>query len=176
MKRNSVLLASSFFCFSSVNSLHCIALLSKATLKLLVFWSSRKLTSLRGAGASALPPLTIFHSLSALQLWWQNCTHIRHRLQQSRRYCIPAQHRRAAMTHFPACCAAPLRINTFPLRAAAAVWPSQLPRRLSSRAQGLGRVTVRQHWHFFQPLLLNATSKSRVVAMVQLLPGLQAMA
>ena len=58
----------------------------------------------------------------------------------------------------------------------AAVWPSQLPRRLSSRAQGLGRVSARQHWHFFQPLLLNATSKWRVVAMVQLLPGLQAMA
>ena len=145
------------FVFPSVNALHCIALLTMAALKLPVFWSSRKLTSLRGPGASALPPLTIFHSLSALQRW-QNCTRIRHRLQQkghrlqqSRRDCISAQHRRAGMTHFPACFAAPLRINTFPLRAAAAVWPSQLPRRLSSRAQGLGRVTVRQHWHFFQP-------------------------
>ncbi len=112
-----------------------------AILKLPVFWSSRKLTSLRGTGASALPPLTIFHSLCALQRWL-HCTQTGHRLQQSRRCCIPAQHRRAAMTHFPACCAAPLRINTFPLRAAAAVWQSQLPRRLSSRAQGLGRVTV----------------------------------
>ena len=146
-----------------------------AALKLPVFWSSRKLTSLRGAGASALPPLTIFHSLSALQLWL-HCTQIRHRLQKSRRCCIPAQHRRAAMTRPPACCAAPgpLRINTVPLRAAAAVWQSQLPRRLSSRAQGLGRVTVRQHWHFFQPLLRTVTTKSRVVAVVQL-AGLQAM-
>ena len=26
--------------------------------------------------------------------------------------------------------------------------------RLPSQAQGLGRVTVHEHWHFFQPLLL----------------------
>jgi hypothetical protein len=31
-----------------------------AALKFAVFWWSRKLTSLRGTGASALPPLTIF--------------------------------------------------------------------------------------------------------------------
>jgi hypothetical protein len=86
MKRNSFC-ASSFFCFHSVNSLHCIGLLTKATLKLPVFWSSRKLTSLRG-GASALPPLTIFHSLSALQRW-PNCTQIRHHQRESRRCCIP---------------------------------------------------------------------------------------
>ncbi len=55
MKRNSVC-ASSFFCFSSDNTLHCMSLLALATLKLPVFWSSRKLTSLRGTGASALPP------------------------------------------------------------------------------------------------------------------------
>jgi hypothetical protein len=71
-----------------------------AALKLPVFWSSRKLTSLRGPGASALPPLTIFHSLSALQRW-QNCAQIRHRLQQRRLYFIPAQHRRAAVTRPP---------------------------------------------------------------------------
>jgi hypothetical protein len=72
-----------------------------ATLKLPVFWSSRKLTSLRGPCASALPPLTIFHSLSALQPW-HHCTQIRHRTQRSRRCCIPAQHRLAAMTRPPA--------------------------------------------------------------------------
>ena len=99
-KRNSVR-ASSFFCFPSVKALHCIGLLGMATLKLPVFWSSRKLTSLRGPRASALPPLTIFHSLSALQLG-QNCTQIRHRQQQRRRCCIPAQHRRAGMTRPPA--------------------------------------------------------------------------
>ena len=100
MKRNSFC-ASSFFCFPSVKSLHCIGLLHAAALKLPVFWSSRKLTSLRGTGASALPPLTIFHSLSALQRW-RNCTQMRHQLQQSRRHCIPAQHRRAGMTRPPA--------------------------------------------------------------------------
>jgi hypothetical protein len=79
MKRNYAC-ASSFFCFSSVDGLHCIAqlkeaspfvnslncigLLAKVNLKFAVFWSSQKLTSLRGTGASALPPLTIFHSLS----------------------------------------------------------------------------------------------------------------
>ena len=96
MKRNSFC-ASLFFCFSSVNKLHCIGLLSKATLKLPVFWSSRKLTSLRGTGASALPPLTIFHSLSALQVG-PHCTQIGHRQKQSRRRCIPAQHRRPGVT------------------------------------------------------------------------------
>jgi hypothetical protein len=36
-----------------------------AALKFVVFWSSQNLTSLRGTGASALPPLTIFsHCLS----------------------------------------------------------------------------------------------------------------
>ncbi len=60
-----------------------------AALKLSFFWWSRKLTSLRSSGASALPPLTIFHSLSALQPW-QHCTQIRHRLPQRRRCCIPA--------------------------------------------------------------------------------------
>ncbi len=34
-----------------------MSLLSGVALKLLVFWSSRKLTSLRGPGASALPHL-----------------------------------------------------------------------------------------------------------------------
>ena len=100
MKRNSSC-ASSFFCFPSVKKPHCIGLLSKAALKLPVFWSSRKLTSLRRTCASALPPLTIFHSLSALQRW-HHCTHMRHRLQQSRRHCISAQHRRAGMTRPPA--------------------------------------------------------------------------
>ena len=100
MKRNSFC-ASSFFCFPSVNGPHCITLLAMATLKLPVFWSSRKLTSLRGTGASALPPLTIFHSLSALQRW-PHCTPMRHQLQPSRRHCIPAQHRRAGMTRPPA--------------------------------------------------------------------------
>ena len=28
--------------------------------------------------------------------------------------------------------------------------------RLPSQAQGLGRVTVHEHWHFFQPLLLTS--------------------
>jgi hypothetical protein len=78
-----------------------------ATLKLSVFWSSRKLTSLRG-GASALPPLTIFHSLSALQRW-QNCTLLGPRQQQSRCCCIPAQHRRAAMTRPPRAAAAQIK-------------------------------------------------------------------
>ena len=40
--------------------------------------------------------------------------------------------------------------------------------RLPLQAQGLGRVTVRQHWHFFQPLLTVA-AKLRVAAVVQLL-------
>ncbi len=52
-----------------------------------MFWSSRKLKSLRGTGASALPPLTIFRSLSALQQL-RNCTQRRHRPQPSRRRCI----------------------------------------------------------------------------------------
>ncbi len=47
--------------------------------------------------ASAFPPLTIFRLLYALQLW-QHCTHMRHRQRQSRRGCIPPQHRRAATT------------------------------------------------------------------------------
>ncbi len=72
-----------------MDTLHWISLLPMATLKLSVFWSSRKLTSLRG-GASALPRLTIFHSLSALHRW-QVCTRPGHRQQQSRRCCIPAQ-------------------------------------------------------------------------------------
>jgi hypothetical protein len=42
---------------------------------------------------------------------------------------------------------------------------------------GLGaRVCTSTLALFYQPLLLNATSKLRVVAVVQLLPGLQAMA
>ncbi len=81
----------------SVEKLHCMPLLKEATLKFLVFWSSQKLTSLRGPGASALPPLTIVHSLSALQPW-QHCTQSRHRLLQTRGCYIPAKHRRAAMT------------------------------------------------------------------------------
>ena len=114
--------ASSFFCFPSVDGLHCITLLGMAPLNLPVFWSSRKLTSLRGPGASALPPLTIFHSLSALQRW-QNCTRIGHRPQQSRRCYIPAQHRRARMTRPPAL---PLpKIKALRVRVAAAV--RQLP-------------------------------------------------
>ncbi len=103
MKRNSFC-ASSFFRFSSGNGLHCITLLTGSTLKLPVFWSSRKLTSLRGTGASALPPLTIFHSLSALQPWL-DCTQMRHqprRIRRRLRYCIPAQHRRSRMTRPPA--------------------------------------------------------------------------
>ena len=102
--------ACSFFCFSSVNTLHCIGLLPMATLKLPVFWSSRKLTSLRGEGASALPPLTIVHSLSALQPWRLDCTQMRHRLQRSRGCCIPAQHRRAAMTRTPRAAAAQIKL------------------------------------------------------------------
>ena len=89
-----------------------------AALKLPVFWSSQKLTSLRGNGASALPPPntpTIFHSLSALQLG-PNCTQMGHRLQQSRRGCLPAQHRRAAMTRTPRAAAA--QIKTVLVRAA----------------------------------------------------------
>ena len=99
--------------------LHCISLFAKAALKLPVFWSSRKLTSLRGAGASALPPLTIVDSLSALQRW-HHCTQMRHRLQQSRGCCIPAQHRRAAMTRIPRAAAA--QIKAVLVRVAAAVW------------------------------------------------------
>ncbi len=95
--------ASSFFCFCSVKKLRCIGLLAEVTLNFAVFWSSRKLTSLRGAGASALPPLTIFHSLSALQPW-PHCTQMGHPLPESRCCCIPAQHRRAcfATTFFVA--------------------------------------------------------------------------
>jgi hypothetical protein len=101
MKRNSVC-ASSFFCFSSGDALHCIRLLAMAALKFAVFWSSRKLTSLRGIECvSALPPLTIFHSLSALQLP-PHCTRMGHRQGTRRRSCIPAQHRRAGMTRSPA--------------------------------------------------------------------------
>ena len=70
-------------------------------MKLLVFWSSRKLTSLRGTGASSLPPLTIFHSLSALQLGL-HCTQSGHQQQASRSRYIPAQHRCARMTRSPA--------------------------------------------------------------------------
>ena len=88
-----------------------------ATLKLAVFWSSRRLTSLRGTGASALPSLAIFHSLSTLQLWL-DCTQMCDQLPPSRRHCIPAQHRRAAMTHSsalpPACCAlTPAKLKLF---------------------------------------------------------------
>ena len=90
-----------FFCFPSVVALHCIALLPETALKLPVFWSSRMLTSLRVTCASALPPLTIFRSLSALQRW-QHCTQKGHRLQQTRRCCILAQHCRAAMMRSPA--------------------------------------------------------------------------
>ncbi len=118
MKRNSAC-ASSFFCFSSVKKLHCITLLTMATLTFAVFWSSRKLTSLRGPGAPALPPLTIFHSLSALQLG-QNGTQMGHRPQQNRRCCIPAQRRRAAMTRPPRAAAAPIKAVL--VRADAAVW------------------------------------------------------
>jgi hypothetical protein len=57
--------------------------------------------SLQGTGASALPPLAIFHSLSALKQW-HHCTQIEHRLEQRRRCCIPAQRRRTAMTRSPA--------------------------------------------------------------------------
>ena len=99
MKRNSVC-ASSFFCIPSVKALHCIGVLTKA-LKFAVFWSSRKLTSLRGACTSALPPLTIFHSLSALQLGL-HCTQSGHQQQASRSRYIPAQHRCARMTRPPA--------------------------------------------------------------------------
>ncbi len=76
-----------------------------------VFWSSRKLTSLRGPSASALSPLTIFRSLSALQLC-PHCTQMRHPLQKSQRCCIPAQHRRARMTR-PPTYAAPLLCQVF---------------------------------------------------------------
>ena len=62
MKRNSFC-ASSFVCFHTVSTLHCISLFNTGTLKFAVFWWSRKQTSLRGPGASAFPPLTIFHSL-----------------------------------------------------------------------------------------------------------------
>ncbi len=83
-----------------------MSLLAMATLKLPVFWSSRKLTSLPGPGASALPPLTIFHSLSALQPW-QNCTEMRHRRQPSQGCCIPAQHRRELNDAHPPRCRCP---------------------------------------------------------------------
>ena len=77
---------------------------SATCLKLPVFWSSRKLTSLRG-GASALPPLShlspsFTHCLPCS--YGKNCTPTRRRRQQSRRSRIPAQHRRAAMTRSPA--------------------------------------------------------------------------
>jgi hypothetical protein len=70
-----------------------------AALTLPVFWSSRKLTSLRGPGASALPPLTIFHSLYALQRL--DCTQMGHPRQTRQSRCIPAQHRRTGMTRSP---------------------------------------------------------------------------
>ena len=88
------------FSFLSGATLHCILLLAKAALILAVFWSSRKLTSLRRTGASALPPLTIFHSPPALQLWL-DCTQMGHRPPQCRRCCIPAQPLRCAS---PLCC------------------------------------------------------------------------
>ncbi len=91
-------------------------MLTPNSLKFAVCWLSRELTSMQGPGASALPPLTILHSLSALQPW-QNCTHLGHRTTQTlprrpaRRpeiektrgksipyFFIPPQHRRAAMT------------------------------------------------------------------------------
>ena len=57
-----------------------------------------------------LPPITIFHSVSALQPW-QNCTPMGHPLQPSRVGCIPAQHWHPAMTRCPysgfACAALP---------------------------------------------------------------------
>ena len=62
-----------------------------------VCWWRRKQTSPRGAGAAALGALAIFHSLPALQCR-QDCTQIRHRPKRGRRCCIPAQHRRPAMT------------------------------------------------------------------------------
>ncbi len=67
---------------------------------------NRKLTLL--PGASALPPPTIFYSLSALQRWLL-CTQLGYRLQQNRGCCIPAQHRRAAMTRTPRAAAAPIK-------------------------------------------------------------------
>jgi hypothetical protein len=97
-----------------------MSLLTVANLKFAVFWSSRKLTSLRGTGASALPPLTIFHSLSPLQ-HWQHCTQMGHHEQQSQRCCIPAQHRRAGMTRPPRAAATSI-INAVIVRVAAAVW------------------------------------------------------
>jgi hypothetical protein len=114
MKRNSAC-ASQFFCFSSVHALHCICLLAMATLKLPVFWSSRKLMSLQRTGASALPPLTIFRSLSALQSW-KHGTQMGHLVQPKGHRCcccgcIPAQHRRASMTRSPP----PNVKNVFPL-------------------------------------------------------------
>jgi hypothetical protein len=36
--------------------------------------------------------------------------------------------------------------------------------RLPSQVQGLGRVTVHEHWHFFQPLLLTVAAELRQVA------------
>ncbi len=91
MQRNCFC-ASWFFYFSSVNALLCTSVLTMDTLRPAVFWSSGKLTSLRGTSASALPPLTIFHSLFAFQ-WWLDCTWLCHQLPQTRRGCIPAQHR-----------------------------------------------------------------------------------
>jgi hypothetical protein len=58
MKQNSVC-ASSFFCIPSVKALHCIGVLTKA-LKFAVFWSSRKLTSLRGTKVLQPSPLSPF--------------------------------------------------------------------------------------------------------------------
>jgi hypothetical protein len=52
---------------TALNTLLCTSVLTMDTLRPAVFWSSGKLTSLRGTSASALPPLTIFHSLFAFQ-------------------------------------------------------------------------------------------------------------
>ncbi len=106
-----------WFAFLSGGTLHFIYLLAKATLILADFWSSPMLTSLRRTSASALPPLTIFHSLCALQLW-QHCTPAGHGRQQSRRRFIPTQHRCAVLTP-PACCATET-VNLVVLRVAAA--------------------------------------------------------
>ena len=58
----------------------------------------RKLTSLRGTGASALPPLTIFHSLSALQRWL-HCTQHRHRCQRTQHPCHRSTTNNVLTTH-----------------------------------------------------------------------------
>ena len=60
-------------------------------------WWRRKQTSPRGTGAAALGALAIFHSLPALQRRL-DCTQKRHLPQPCRRYCIPSQYRRPAMT------------------------------------------------------------------------------